>query len=230
MKTFGNFRPDLIVEVTSVCDRKCVGCYAPNVVSNQGSSEILKQNPEFFLREDRTIKNLNEIIVARGTRIPVVSLRGGEPSRHPHLADLLKAISKYAEKVYLETHGRWIIAEEQPDAILAACAQTHTNVKISFDRMHGLSTAKLKNITSKLSLFNIDYTVAITETDEATCLAVRSTCDWISDENFIFQKKAVVAGELLAPTLGVIRVDGSFSRSLTSHLPAANTKQHEGVA
>jgi MoaA/NifB/PqqE/SkfB family radical SAM enzyme len=38
-----SFNPDLIIEVTAACNRACVGCYAPNVVSNESAISLYEK-------------------------------------------------------------------------------------------------------------------------------------------------------------------------------------------
>lgn len=107
MKTFN---PDLIVEVTSVCNRACSGCYAPNIVTNKPATDFFEKNPELFLR----ISGLNNAFNQIPVRPYLTTIRGGEPSLHPQLDTLLLISQRKSYQVMLETHARWplVVSEE----------------------------------------------------------------------------------------------------------------------
>jgi organic radical activating enzyme len=205
------FRPDLIVEVTGVCDRACVGCYAPNLVSNTNGEEMYRARPEMFLKSDRLSEVLNEF----NGNIDSIAIRGGEPSRHPYLADILRVAHEKSNQVYVETHAHWILDQNQSQSLLAACSELGTTIKISFDHMHGLSSEELKLITERLALSEVRWVVAITEENEEAFQLTRALCSWIPDKQIIFQKKATTMQELIVPKVGVIKLNGRFSRTFS---------------
>jgi len=210
MKPFKTFQPDLIVEVTGVCDRACAGCYAPNLISKFSPEELYKEKPELFLTANR----LSESLIDLKKNIGSIALRGGEPSRHPHLSDLLKVAHENAKDVYIETHARWVLNQPESNTLLETCKDLSTVIKISFDRMHGLSQSELKSITDKLSSAQVQYVIAITEVNESVFNATRALCAWIPNEQIIFQKKTTKSHELVSPTIGIINLIGSLSRNL----------------
>ena len=42
------FKPDLIIEVTNVCDLSCAGCYAPNALVTPGSMPAAVRGGKFL--------------------------------------------------------------------------------------------------------------------------------------------------------------------------------------
>lgn len=212
MKTYKSFQPDLIVEATSVCDRACAGCYAPNLISKFSPIDLYKAKPELFLAPAALEKSLLTLSDA-GIKPCTIAIRGGEPSRHPLLSELLTIAHRFAETVFVETHGRWIIENTESNELLDSAEKLRTVFKISFDRMHGLSSAQLTEITARLS--NHEWAVAITEKDEKEFLETRAMCAEIPDSKIIFQKKASLLSALIQPTFGIIRIDGKLTRSLS---------------
>ena len=71
--TMKAFTPELIVEATTVCDRACNGCYAPNVVSKEDATLLLKNSPSLFLTQEKLASTLSLL-----PEIPRnISVRGG---------------------------------------------------------------------------------------------------------------------------------------------------------
>lgn len=211
-----NFSPELIIESTQLCDKKCKGCYASNLVSTKSSLEIQKSQPDFFL----DISKLEECILGLSLKNKIkISVRGGEPSLHPQIAELLKCAVLYSSELYLETHGNWIInsrKSEQYTNLIQAISKTKTIVKISFDSMHGTNQNSIREIISSLYQSNISYKVAITEYTLEEFLIQRKLVDWIDDSNIIYQKKALTHEELVKPIYGVIKTNGELSKTLNS--------------
>lgn len=201
------FHPDLLIEVTSVCDRACRGCYAANFVSNKSKEQLYVEQKSLFL----DIQKLEDSLAT--VSCDQIAIRGGEPTRHPYLDKIIEITSKHCRKLYLETHGRWIDSEEN-NQFLKSIANTGTILKISFDSMHGLKNSKLRDITDKLVENTIPFFIAITEVDGDKFLETRKLCHWVSDENIIFQLKASKLEELLQPSLGVLSVSGKISNKL----------------
>ncbi|HXH76162.1 MAG TPA: hypothetical protein VNJ08_14425 [Bacteriovoracaceae bacterium] len=209
------FQPDLIIEVTSACNRACTGCYAPNVVTNVPSNDFYKENPELFIG----ISALNRAFNHLDTIPYLTTVRGGEPSLHPKLAILLLMIQRHSSQIMLETHGRWLLPEKVSDyqELIEAIRSLSIIVKVSFDKMHKLSTESLNTITDFLEASGIDYRIAITEDSIGEFIVTKTLCSWIDDSKIIFQQKASSVMGLVQPTLGVINTKGEFQASVTSH-------------
>lgn len=210
-----SFQPDLIIEVTSACNRSCSGCYAPNVVSNKSAEELIKKEPGLFL-DVRTLEN--EIIFWEQRLPEVISVRGGEPSLHPGLPAILKLLKYFGKQVVLETHGRWLLPEnrETYSSLIQATVENSVTLKISFDSMHGLKAEQLKQITSFLEKQNSGFVIAITEKTVQEFLETKTLATWIEDSKFIYQEKASSAKDLVKPALGVIGVSGKLKGELKS--------------
>jgi organic radical activating enzyme len=214
------FSPDLIVEVTSVCDRSCNGCYAPNVVSRAGAKELQKFAPNLFLSAESLELGLEALEGEKGSQPIVISFRGGEPSRNPFLAELLQVAARRSPRIFVETHGRWVIdpipgEEMENRRLIESIRNTHAIVKVSFDRMHGLSQEKLQAITDTLDREQIEWCIAITEATENAFMQTRSLCSWVPNDKVICQPKATSVTALIRPRLGVIRSDGSMTGQLS---------------
>jgi len=229
MKSHFDFKPDLLIETTSVCDRMCAGCYAPNVVSAEDGMRLYASNPNLFLRPTVMAKAIQNRLGSN--KVACSALRGGEPSRHPELDQLLEIAACFSGVVYLETHGRWILqSSEQSLGILQSCSRHSVVVKISFDRMHGLPAEQLRAMTDRLASMDIRYVIAITEMKEELFLKTRSLCDWIPDGQIVFQKKSLDGSDLIVPDFGVMRVDGTFGKTVNSKLKEKATDSRGVVA
>lgn len=217
------FIPDLIIEVTGACNRACVGCYAPNVVSNEAADSLYEKRPELFLGVAPLNSALNEL----GTSPRLTAIRGGEPSLHPKLPVLLMIASKHSSLVMLETHGRWILPQNVAanNELVLSVRDNKIVVKISFDKMHGMKEDELHKIIDFLSWNKIDYRIAITESTLADYVTTRSLCSWIEDDKIIFQQKAKIADELVKPLLGNINVRGELNRTVTHKFIKPSTMQ-----
>ena len=219
----------MIIEATSVCDLKCSGCYAPNVTTKEDANSLLQKTPSLFLLKDRLAASLQLVEKSEG-KISSAAIRGGEPTKHPLLSEILALVSQSIDSVFLETHGRWILADtEATRNILASCRSRHITLKLSFDKMHGLSTEKLRAITNKLSSLGNSYLIAITESSIDDFLRTRRLCDWLSDDQIIFQKKAFLAKELIQPKMGVIRVNGTWTNGLSTKATFSGARKEVAV-
>lgn len=209
------FAPDLVIECTTVCDRQCPGCYAPNIVSKSNPTEMMLSNPTWFLSPPALERALEE--VSEGY-VGSIAIRGGEPSRHPKLSSII-AISANHGLVFLETHGRWLsdrtLSAEAVDAILHTCYETSTTIKISFDRMHGTTTGQIHEMITVLEREKIQWMIAVTEHSEERFREVQASCQSIPEEKWIFQKKAFSAEALIKPHLGVVHVNGTRTQGLS---------------
>lgn len=208
------FKPDLIIEVTGVCNRSCQGCYAPNVVSKEAASELVKKTPEKFL----SMENLQQTLLNLEEAPSLISIRGGEPTLHPDLPSMLSTIRYFGKVIALETHGRWLLKNEreQYSTLISSLQSSGTVVKVSFDSMHGTRTSELMEILSALKQKGIAYLVAVTEYTFEDFEVVKSSIPWVSEDKIIFQKKAKQASELVSPSIGVINVKGELNSGLTS--------------
>lgn len=213
MISFALFNPEIIIEATGVCDRACAGCYAPNLVSTQTPQQLYQAYPELFLKPELLKRTLERI---GGSGFSLISIRGGEPTRHPDLEELLLIAAQFANSVVLETHGRWLLLDQiaRSEPLLDVIRRSRAHVKLSFDRMHGLGIEDLHFITDVLSWHGINYRVAITEKNEEEFLKIRRLCSWLRDEDIIYQKKAVALSELPTPSVGVVGLDGTLRRTL----------------
>ncbi len=206
------FQPDLIIEVTGACNRACAGCYAPNVVAKD-ASEVFEKRPELFLKSVA----LNNALSGIFSPVAIAAIRGGEPTLHPEIATLLKTTANRADHVYLETHRRWLMAEDFIPymELLEVIKSSGIIVKISFDEMHGLKANELQRIVHFLNWHDVDYRIAITESNLADFMATRSLCSFVKDERIIYQPKASSADELVMATIGTINVSGDLKKTLT---------------
>ncbi len=214
-----SFTPDLIVEATAVCDRQCAGCYAPNLVSKLSPAALYELNPDLFLNP-QVIETTLQYLTRDTPILKSIAIRGGEPTRHPLLAQILRLASTYSQQVYLETHGGWIDEKTEPapdsNSILSECKRLGTVIKLSFDRMHGLNPERLKKVTHYLTTHSIEWIVAVTEKDLSAFESTTKLYPWISQERILFQRKAAKLSELIRPKLGVINVRGAWSRTLNT--------------
>ena len=212
MSLYFSFTPDLIVEATSVCDRACSGCYAPNVVSTQSMHILYTERPDLFLSPHMTAIVLSKF----ESSLQLISIRGGEPTRHPELAKLISLCGQIAATVVVETHGRWLLPENvaSNSELLKAVKTAGATIKLSFDRMHGLRSQQLKIITDFLNENRIRYLVAITELDETQFMNSRRECSWIPNDQIIFQQKTNSNESLSNPPCGVLNVRGQTVKNL----------------
>lgn len=220
-----SFHPDLIIEATSVCNRSCHGCYAPNVVSKDSASELKNKSPELFLNQ----RSLQTALLDLGDTLPIItSIRGGEPTLNPDLPELLMVTKFFTQSLYLETHGRWLLQNERSGhkELLNVIRSTGVIVKVSFDRMHRLGKDMFTEIVSTLEENHISYVVAITEPSLQEFRDVRSTIKFIPDEKIIYQQKAMRAEELIRPRLGIINNQGERRGTLTTRLTAPSAPNY----
>ena len=208
------FNPDLIIEATSVCDRACVGCYAPNVVSKKSAGELFISNPSFFLVPE----NLGQAISDLDLSSKIVSIRGGEPTRNPLLPELLSVLSSRSCNPFLETHGRWILSEHDRASLLDAIKAYKANVKLSFDSMHGITITEIEKMTSILRAKSIPVSVGITESSEEVFMNTLQELKHLHIEEVYFQPKATSSDFLTRPSIGVVGVNGLLKKTLTSKL------------
>ena len=191
MDRFHTFTPQLIIEATAGCDRNCPGCYAANRFLKGKPSILFKKYPELFLNPSFLAEALTALSKQVGSKFDVLSFRGGEPSLHPLLIDLLKIARSVSDRIYLETHGRWALNGDDTHLreVLRACTITDTIVKVSFDQMHGMSVLELKTITELLDRNSVNWVVAITEVTVEETKRTQELCFWVPSEKIILQSK-----------------------------------------
>jgi organic radical activating enzyme len=203
--------PDLVIEATSVCDRACVGCYAPNVVSKKSSMDLLSSNPSLFLFPENLSRTVSELSLIE----KLVSVRGGEPTRNPLLPELLAILAKSSPRIYLETHGKWLSSFQEREILLETLRATKSVVKISFDSMHGTSAEELSGMVTTLRDNGIGFSVAITESSHELFLKSVAVIESLKIEEIFFQNKATTQESLVKPTIGALReLDGRIKRKL----------------
>lgn len=214
MSAFAKFHPDLIVEATAVCDRACAGCYAANVVSTKNPSQLYEEKPELFLSPEDVVRTLGSF---SPQSLKLVSIRGGEPARHPFLDRIVSACLRIARTVCVETHGRWLLPEQREafHRLIGEIEAQKAVIKLSFDGMHGLTIQQLMQITEFLDERSIGYLVAITELNEEAFLDRRKLCDWVPDSRIVYQPKASELTGLVLPRHGVLTVNGTLKTALT---------------
>lgn len=208
-----DFRPDLVIECTRLCDRGCKGCYAPNVIRRVDKSTTADSRSGLHLSPADLANALAELDTI-GASFPIsVAVRGGEPSLHPDLAALLSILGERARPVYVETHGRWIGVRDE--FLLEACVERGVILKISFDAMHLIPVTELRRICDVADDYGAPWLVAITEATEADLQKTRRLCDWIPDERIVLQHKANHFSQLIQPRLGVLKPRGALESTLS---------------
>lgn len=214
------FEPEVVVEVTIVCNWSCHGCYAPNVISRTSHEIALNRHPEWFLNPITLINKLTDVTRSAGRLLQSLAFRGGEPTCHPNLPELIKVGLRHAHFLFIETHARWALLDARNaidiSGVLKALNNPNVTVKVSFDSMHRISSEELKNILAVFNDNNVNWLVAITEPDHAALLKQRDRCNWIPDSKIVLQPKALNRDGLYSPPLGVIRTMGDFAHSLST--------------
>lgn len=206
------FAPDLIVEVTSVCDRACPGCYSPTLRTKEAPELTFLEHPEMYLGAEP----LDAVLEELGGVVRTVSLRGGEPSRHPLLAELVAVARLRGLEVIIETHARWVLDDhERTTRWLMAFADPGVSLKVSYDRMHGLKPMELQRVLGRLDGAGVRWSIAITEPTFDAFLKTRAQCHGVPDERIVFQHKVTDHRLLVHPPLGTVDVGGTRKRALT---------------
>lgn len=206
-----DFKPDLIIEVTNICNKSCKGCYALNV-SEKETDKIKNLDPNVLYYSLRKTHHLNEI--------KTVSIRGGEPSLNPKLVEIMKVLKNFNfDKVYLETDGDWITTNSP---LLKNLIDMNITLKISADKMHNSDETTSDRRFQILNQYGLEFVVAITEKTLDECEQFAITYFPDLKNNFIFQIKKFSNDELIKPKYGVLNVDGIFKTSLTSRFKNAN--------
>jgi len=214
------FKPELTVEVTMVCDRACPGCYAPNLISRDDPETALRKHPALFLKPEALGQRLSEITSSVKRQLASLSLRGGEPTMHPALPALLKVAARFAHHLFVESHAKWALpggpdAAGTHETTLRALARPNVTLKVSFDSMHETAPPDLKLLLEHLDRRRVRWLVAITEPDDERFAQRRAQCAWVPDAKIVRHEKATRASQLYVPPFGVILPDGRLLRSLS---------------
>lgn len=214
------FEPELIVEVTMVCDRACLGCYAPNIISRSDHVDTLRRRPELFIHPEALRERLAEVTSSIKRPLTSLSFRGGEPTCHPSLPALIDLSMEFTCQLFVESHARWVLPSGERTGldvkgIINALARPNVALKVSFDSMHRLSAAELERVLLALDSQGVNWLVAITAHDRAQFDTQRAQCGWIPDAKIVFQPQAVRAPDLYTPAFGVIHPDGERARALS---------------
>src|ERR1043165_9147559 len=219
--SYFEFNPELVIEVTMVCDRACPGCYAPNLITRDEPGVVLRKHRGLFLKPEALRGRLSEITSSINRQLTSLSFRGGEPTRHPELPALVDASLRFTRRLYVESHARWALPGRDDtavdiNAVMKALTRRNVVLKVSFDSMHETSAAQLKVLLERLDRRHVNWLVAITEPDDERFAAQRMLCDWVPNSKIVRHQKAAHSSELYTPPLGVIRPDGSLLRHLST--------------
>lgn len=224
MKTF---QPDLIIEVTRACDRKCRGCYAPNILVAKSDIGSISSLDGMFLCPEKlrdTLSHLNP------NHLPInrIAIRGGEPTLHPNLAKITEIAKEFGENIFIETHGRWaesIQTLSVYEDFLKTCQRSQATLKISFDRMHAISHRSLTAIIRHVEQYHVKIAIAITEDSEELAIEQMQLLPFIAEESFYFQKKGHSESDLVRPKMGIINSNGLVQNRLTNKFALKNQDQ-----
>jgi|GEM_PF-790661 len=208
-----SFEPDLIIEVTNLCDRQCHGCYAPNTINPDGAEflDSLGLNSAVKKLPPSYRGNLNK-----------VAIRGGEPSLHPNIGPLLSQIASELKlkrgALHFETHGRW--NQETEEKLLPYLQDLGVVVKVSFDSMHEVKNEDLESRLSWLKKNDVAFKIAVTELTAELAAEQKATCmermSFLIYDDFIFQAKATKTKSLVKPSFGIIKSNGEYAKELSS--------------
>lgn len=206
------FKPDLIIEATNVCNKHCKGCYAPNVGPKSGRDSYL------------SLDQLNSALDSFPflDQLNTISIRGGEPTLNQDIDQIIHRLEELIlEKVYLETNGDWI-SEGNP--LLIKLQNSKVIIKLSTDKMHAVSASIVTARVELLKRHNLKFLLAVTDDSLEKC--IEFVYDHYPNLNapFFFQTKAYSTNSLIRPTYGVLNSKGLLSKSLT------NKFKNEGTA
>jgi organic radical activating enzyme len=211
------FLPDLIIEVTNQCDKRCVGCYAPNIFSAgpESSARAAAKNLSLVALE-RAWANHSVLNSAR-----CIGIRGGEPTLNPEIVSILKFFDKVKADIYLETHGEWI---DKDTGFLGTLSKLKTIVKLSVDKMHESSFEQTINRIQLLSAYNIPHFIAVTASTLEEFYSTTSQIVTQPSCKFIFQRKSASFEHLVKPSIGVVTAGGTLSKTVSVRPSFTKTK------
>lgn len=198
------FRPDLIIEATNVCNKYCKACYAPNVE--------VKSGRESYLSLDQLNFALDSLLFLNQLRS--ISIRGGEPTLNKDIDHIICRLEKLnLEKIYLETNGDWI---HENNPLLLKLENSKVIIKLSTDKMHTVSAPIITKRVELLRSHKLNFILAVTEDSLNKCVEFVNEYYPNLDASFIFQIKAYSINELIQPTYGVLNSKGLLNKSLTT--------------
>ncbi len=205
MSHFKSFNPDLVVEVTNVCNKSCPGCYAPNIITTKSNTKTNK-NGKFLRASDleNTWLNIPDV--------DTVAIRGGEPTLNPEILNIISYISTRAKHVYLETNGDWI---KDGDDLINSVKNSNLIVKLSVDSMHGSSIEETRKRIEKLKRHSIKSMIAVTEEDLTTFELFIEMHLSDFEGPILFQRKAKKIQDILKPRIGVLNTQGQLVNTVS---------------
>lgn len=198
------FKPDLIIEVTNVCNKNCKGCYASNVDLNSGKESNL--SPELLNLSLQSLLILEEL--------NTISIRGGEPTLNQDIDKIILRLEKFSfDKIYLETNGDWI---QENSPLLLKLENSKVIIKLSTDKMHAIPAQIITKRVDLLKKYKLNFLLAVTDESLEKCIEFVTEHYPNVNAPFIFQKKAYSTNELIQPTYGVLNSKGVLSKTLTT--------------
>jgi drug/metabolite transporter (DMT)-like permease/organic radical activating enzyme len=200
------FAPEVLIETTNVCNKKCKGCYAANIY-NQAFNESNFLNVETF-----------EAAIAKvPLTVKSIAIRGGEPTLNKKLPEIIAIASNKFDEIFLETNGEWLLEGREFNKLFKSCKNHNVTIKISFDTMHGLAPEKLNLMVTKLENFNIKYLVAITEKNKYDFLNFIKSIPFVKLDKIYFQQFATSISEVMMEScIGVINYSGGYVTQVNS--------------
>ena len=139
------------VEITNICNFKCIHCYGSFEANNHGILSIKEILHIFKELKSIGIKN--------------IQLIGGEPLLHPDIIDILKYSKKYFNKVEIFTNGYFVddkIASLFSDYDISVAMSAYSHEEVIHNTVTGndKSYKKLKDAISILNKYSIQYRLA----------------------------------------------------------------------
>ncbi|MBF0313776.1 MAG: EamA family transporter [Oligoflexia bacterium] len=213
------YRPDVIIEATNFCNKRCAGCYAPNALVDGGACK--KLSPKIAAE---LIKGVQAKVKKR---LDLVFIGGGEPTANEELSAIISEIKPYINQVVIETNGQWLLDKNFNQSLMDSIKGTGSIVKIGFDEMHGTPIEQLKIMLEKLDEEKIQYKIGITGNNTSDIKSIMEKLSFLSPSDFIFHKKVVETSKLTKARYGVINVRGELVLSVNSLLENQKQKEHK---
>lgn len=143
-----------VIPITSACNLDCPICYTIN--KNEGAFHISTEEFAATL----------EVIRRNDPGMKIINLTGGEPTRHPQLAKIVRLCHEAGiHRVTISTHGLTFLHDE---AMLQELAELRARIVLSFDsfddainkRMIGANVFSAKmRVLDQLAKHNVDTTL-----------------------------------------------------------------------